>query len=95
MKITQKDVDYVARLARLHISEEQKNKLTEEMAAIIGFADKLSEIDTEGVVPEAHAIPVKNVFRKDAVRPSYSRESLLKNAPEKEAGCFSVPKIVE
>lgn len=95
MKITQNDVDYVARLARLHISDEQKEKLTRDMAAIIDFADKLSGIDTSGVKPAAHAIPVNNVFREDVVTKSLERELLLRNAPKKEAGCFSVPKIVE
>jgi len=95
MKITQNDVEYVARLARLHISDEQKEKLTRDMAAIIEFADKLSEIDTTGVIPEAHAIPVQNVFREDSVKQSYSRDDILSNAPEKQAGCFCVPKIVE
>ncbi len=95
MKITQKDVEYVSKLARLHISDKQKEKLTEDMAAIITFADKLSEIDTADIKPAAHAIPVNNVFREDTVRKSIDREALLSNAPEKEAGCFSVPKIVE
>ncbi len=95
MKITQNDVEYVAKLARLHISQEQKEKLTEDMAAIIAFADKLSEIDTNDVKPAAHAIPVNNVFRNDEVQQSIDRELLLRNAPQKEAGCFSVPKIVE
>ncbi len=95
MKITQENVEYVAKLARLHISEEQKEKLTEDMAAIITFADKLSEIDTGDIRPAAHAIPVSNVFREDEIKQSIDRELLLKNAPQKEAGCFSVPKIVE
>ncbi len=95
MKITQNDVEYVSKLARLHISDEQKQKLTEDMAAIITFADKLSEIDAGDIKPAAHAIPVNNVFRSDEVQPSIDRELLLKNAPQKEAGCFSVPKIVE
>lgn len=95
MKITGKDVDYVARLARLHISDEQKEALTVDMAAIIDFADKLNEIDTNGVEPQAHAMHIENVFRKDEIKPSYSRDELLKNAPEANAGCFSVPKIVD
>ncbi len=95
MKITEKDIEYVAKLARLYVSDEQKAKLTKDMSAIIEFADTLSKIDTEGVEPAAHAIPVQNVFREDTVQDSYNRDEILKNAPEKEAGCFSVPKIVE
>ena len=95
MKITEKEVEYVAKLARLYVSEEEKAKLTKDMSAIIEFADTLSKIDTDGVAPAAHAIPVQNVFRKDVVKDSYKRDDILKNAPEKEAGCFSVPKVVE
>ena len=95
MKITEKEVEYVAKLARLYVSEEEKAKLTKNMSAIIEFADTLPKIDTDGVAPAAHAIPVQNVFREDVVKDSYKRDDILKNAPEKEAGCFSVPKVVE
>mgnify|MGYP003291155462 CR=1 FL=1 len=95
MKITEKEVEYVAKLARLYVSDEEKAKLTKDMSAIIEFADTLSKIDTDGVAPAAHAIPVQNVFREDVVKDSYKRDDILKNAPEKEAGCFSVPKVVE
>ncbi len=95
MKITEKEVEYVAKLARLYVSDEEKAKLTKDMSAIIEFADTLSKINTEGVAPAAHSIPVQNVFREDTVKDSYKRDDILKNAPEKEAGCFSVPKVVE
>ncbi len=95
MKITEKEVEYVAKLARLYVSDEEKEKLTKDMSAIIEFADTLSKINTDGVAPAAHAIPVRNVFREDTVKASYKRDDILKNAPEKEAGCFSVPKVVE
>ena len=95
MKITDKDLDYVARLARIHIDDEKKERLAHDMEAVIRFADKLAELDTENVEPIAHALPVNNVFRKDEIVPSYDREELLKNAPEKDAGCYSVPKIVD
>ena len=65
------------------------------MAAIIGFADKLNEIDTGDSEPHAHAIAVENVFREDEIKPSYKRDEILKNAPDKQAGCFAVPRIVE
>lgn len=95
MKITEKDVEYVAKLSRLHITDEQKQKLTGDMAAIIGFADKLSELDAGNAEPQAHAIVVENVFREDEIKPSYKRDEILKNAPDKQAGCFAVPRIVE
>lgn len=95
MKISAKDVEHVADLARMYISDEEKKALESELSAIIDFADKLSEADTEGIEPAAHAIHIQNVFRKDEVAPSYKREALIANAPDKQAGCFAVPRIVE
>lgn len=95
MKISAKDVEHVADLARMYISDEEKKALENELSAIIDFADKLAEADTEGIEPAAHAIHIQNVFRKDEVVPSYKREDLIANAPDKQAGCFAVPRIVE
>jgi len=95
MKITQQKVEYVAKLARLSLTDEQKERLTGEMGNIISFADKLSELDTSGVEASAHAIAVENVFREDEIKPSYNRDEILANAPSQQSGCFSVPKIVE
>ncbi len=95
MKITKEQVEHVASLARLNLSEEEKERFTREMEDIIAFADKLNELDTEGVMPTAHVIPIQNVFREDVIKPSFDREKILQNAPAKEDGCFKVPKIVE
>ena len=95
MKITQTQVEYVAKLARLNLSEEQKERLTGEMGNIISFADKLSELDTSGVEASAHSIAVENVFREDEIMPSYNRDDILANAPTPQDGCFGVPKVVE
>ncbi len=95
MKITQEQVEYVAKLARLNLSGEQKERLTGEMADIIAFADKLSELDTSGVEASAHSIAVENVFREDEIIPSYEQRDILANAPTQDSGCFSVPKVVE
>ncbi|MBZ4646779.1 MAG: glutamyl-tRNA(Gln) and/or aspartyl-tRNA(Asn) amidotransferase, subunit [Clostridia bacterium] len=95
MKITKEQVEHVANLARLNLTEDEKERLTGEMENIIAFADKLNELDTSGVEPTAHAIPIQNVFREDIVGPSYDREKILANAPSREDGCFKVPKIVE
>ena len=95
MKISAKDVEHVADLARMYISDEEKKALESELSAIIDFADKLSEADTDGIEPAAHAIHIQNVFRKDEVMPSFKREDLIANAPDKQAGCFAVPRIVE
>ncbi|MBC7764866.1 MAG: Asp-tRNA(Asn)/Glu-tRNA(Gln) amidotransferase subunit GatC [Hyphomonadaceae bacterium] len=95
MKITEAQVEHVAKLARLHLTAQEKQRLTAEMVNIIAFADKLNELDTSGVEATAHAIPIHNVFREDVVYPSYDREKLLVNAPSSEEGCILVPKVVE
>ncbi|MGE4283613.1 MAG: Asp-tRNA(Asn)/Glu-tRNA(Gln) amidotransferase subunit GatC [Clostridia bacterium] len=95
MQISKTQVEYVANLARLNLTEEEKERLTVEMENIIAFADKLNELDTTGVEPTAHAIPIQNVFREDVVEPSFDRDKILQNAPSQEDGCFKVPKIVE
>ncbi len=93
--ITDKDIEYVARLAKLNLSAEEKERLVGQMGDIVEFANKISELDTEGVKPTNHILEVNNVFREDEVKESYSREDILKNAPVKEAGCFVVPSIVQ
>lgn len=95
MKISKKDIEHVAELARIYITDEEKTSLEGELSSIIAFADKLSKLDTTGVEPAAHAIHVQNIFRNDEVVPSYKRDELIENAPEKQAGCFAVPRIVE
>lgn len=95
MKVTKETIEHVAKLARLNITEHEKEKLTYEMENIISYVDKLNELDTTGVKPMEHVIPMKNVFRDDNVEKSYDREKILSNAPSKEDGCFKVPKVVE
>lgn len=95
MKITKEEVLHVAKLARLNLTEEETERLMNDMGSIIGFADKLNELDTEGVVPTAHAIPMQNAFREDEVKPSYEREDILKNAPSSDGDGFLIPKVVE
>ncbi len=93
--ITKDTVQYVADLARLSFDEQNIEKFTKDMERIIGFADKLSELDTAGVDPTAHSVPVYNVFRSDKVEESFPRNDILKNAPEKDSEYFVVPKVVE
>ena len=92
---TKIDVAYVARLSRLILSEEEQARYGQDLAAILDYAAKLNELDTEGIEPTAHVLPIHNVLREDAVRPSFDRDKLLKNAPEQADGCFKVPKVVE
>lgn len=95
MKITREQVEHVAHLARLNLTEEEKEQMTVDMEAIIEFADQINSLDISDVKPTDHVIPINNVFREDVARPSTDREKLLSNAPNQENGCFSVPKVVE
>ena len=95
MKISQKDVEHVARLARLTVAPEELQTLTEQMDAILGYVDKLNELDTEGVEPMAHAVPMSNAFREDENTPAIGIGRALQNAPATGDGCFTVPKIIE
>lgn len=93
--VTDKDVEYVAKLAKLNLTEDEKEKFGGQLGDIVEFANKISSLDTDGVNPTNHISDVKNVFREDEVKASYSREEILMNAPEKEAGCLVVPSIVQ
>ena len=94
-KITKEEVDKVAVLARLEFKEEQKEKLTIQLNAILDYFDKLKELNTEGIDPMAHASQKINVFREDRIEKSINQEDALKNAPEGKRGYFRVPKIIE
>jgi aspartyl-tRNA(Asn)/glutamyl-tRNA(Gln) amidotransferase subunit C len=89
------DVKYVAHLARLSLSPEEEQKISEQLGHILGYIEKLKEVDVTGVEPTAHAFPLVNVTRPDEIRPSISQEDALRNAPAQANGLFMVPKIVE
>ena len=89
--ITIKEVEHVAKLARLELTEEEKVKFSKQLGD--EYAQQMNEIDTEGVEPMSHAIPIVNVMREDEVVHEFSREELMANAPLKEDGFFRVPKI--
>lgn len=89
------DVKKVARLSKLALSPEEEQAMEGELSAIIAFADQLAEIDTAGVLPTAHVIPMQNVLRKDEVQPSMQREQLLENAPSAQDGYLMVPQVIE
>ena len=95
MKPVSIDLDHIAHLARLRINPDRRDTLTEELTAILAFAAELCSIDTNGIEPTAHAAAMQNRFREDTVRPSTSREELLRNAPDAQDGCFIVPRVVE
>ena len=92
MKITKDIIEHVANLARLNLTETEKDKLTVEIAEIIAYFDKLNELDTTGIEPTSHVLPIKNVFREDKVEKSYDRDKILRNAPSQDDGCFKVPR---
>jgi len=89
------DVKYVAHLARLALTPEEEQKMAAQLGQILGYIEKLKEVDISGVEPTAHAFPLVNVTRPDEVRPSLSQADALRNAPSQANGLFRVPKIVE
>jgi aspartyl-tRNA(Asn)/glutamyl-tRNA(Gln) amidotransferase subunit C len=89
------DVKYVARLARISLTPAEQEKLGAQLHDILDYIEKLKQLDVSGVEPTAHAVPMVNVTRADEVRPSFSNEEALRNAPAKAGGLFIVPKIVE
>jgi aspartyl-tRNA(Asn)/glutamyl-tRNA(Gln) amidotransferase subunit C len=92
---TEMNVRYVAHLARLDLSPEEEQKFGAQLGNVLGYIEKLNELDVSHVEPTAHAVPMVNVTRPDEARPSISNEDALRNAPAKANGLFVVPKIVE
>jgi aspartyl-tRNA(Asn)/glutamyl-tRNA(Gln) amidotransferase subunit C len=88
-------VKYVAHLARLALTPDEEKQLGTQLGSILGYIEKLRELDVSGVEPTAHAVPMVNVTRADEIRPSLSHEEALRNAPRQANGLFIVPKIVE
>ena len=89
------DVKYVAHLARLALTPDEEKKLGAQLGQILGYVEKLKEVDVTGVEPTAHAVPMVNITRADEVRPSLSHDEALRNAPKQASGLFIVPKVVE
>ncbi len=89
------DVKYVAHLARIALTPEEEEKFGAQLTHIMGYIDKLNQLDVTGIEPTAHAVPMVNVFRPDELRPSLTNEEALRNAPAKANGLFMTPKIVE
>ncbi|WP_438434735.1 Asp-tRNA(Asn)/Glu-tRNA(Gln) amidotransferase subunit GatC [Gorillibacterium sp. sgz500922] len=95
MSISLKQVEHVAGLARLELTEQEKDMYTEQLNAILKYAEKLGALDTEGIEPTDHAVPLSNVLREDEVRPSLPLERVLLNAPDEEDGQIKVPAVLE
>ena len=89
------DVKYVAHLARIALTPDEQEKFGAQLANILGYVEKLNELEVSNVEPTAHAVPMVNVTRADEVRPSLPHNAALRNAPAQANGLFIVPKIVE
>ncbi len=89
------NIQYVAHLARLSLSPAEEEQFGAQLGGILGYIEKLKQLDVRGIEPTAHAVPLVNVFRPDLTQPSLSNEEALRNAPAKASGLFVVPKIVE
>ena len=89
------DVKYTAHLARLALTPDEEKKLGAQLGNILGYIEKLRELDVSNIEPTAHAVPLVNITRADETRPSLSHAETLRNAPRQANGLFIVPKIVE
>lgn len=94
MKITPEQVRHVAKLARLELDPGHVDTLSRQLADILGYIDKLNEVDTTGVAATSHAIALTNAFRQDRPHIHLPREQALDNAPQQDEGCFVVPKVI-
>ena len=94
-RISLKDVEHVARLARLELSAAEKERMRKELDGILSYIDKLRALDTTGVEPTSHAVPLTNVMRDDTEVASLPQDEMLANAPDRHGEMFRVPKIIE
>jgi aspartyl-tRNA(Asn)/glutamyl-tRNA(Gln) amidotransferase subunit C len=95
MKITKQEVEHVARLARLELSEQEKETLTDQISNILTYVEQLNELNTHGVEPTSHVLDINNVMRDDVPEASLPQDRALANAPDKASGHYKVPKIIE
>ncbi len=89
------EVKHIAMLARISLTDQEIQKLSSQLSAVVEYIGKLKEIDTKDVEPTSHVIPINNVFRDDNIRQSLSPQEMLKNAPDSNEGFFIVPKIID
>ena len=93
--ISDETIEYVGILAKLELTDEEKERAKKDMGSMLDYIDKLGELDTRGVEPMSHVFPVNNVFREDVVTNGDEREAILNNAPEEKNGMFAVPRTFE
>ena len=94
-KIDQESVRKIAKLSRLELTEAEIEEFTGQLSAILDYMEKMNELDTTGVEPPTHCLPITNVFREDLVRESLGTEKALANAPQQDGAFFKVPKILD
>lgn len=95
MRLSREEVEHIAELAKLGLTEEEVERFSQQLSAILEYAQRLQELDTEAIPPTAQVITLQNVMRPDEVRPSFPREDILANAPAAEKGCFKVHAVLE
>jgi aspartyl-tRNA(Asn)/glutamyl-tRNA(Gln) amidotransferase subunit C len=93
--ISRADVEHVARLARLHLTDDELERMRVQLDVILAYIDKLTALNVDGVEPTSHAVPLVNVMRADALAPSLSQDDALANAPDRAGEFFRVPRIIE
>ncbi|MDI6752534.1 MAG: Asp-tRNA(Asn)/Glu-tRNA(Gln) amidotransferase subunit GatC [bacterium] len=93
-EITKKEIEHLALLSRLSLSEEEKNTLSQQIKEILNYVEKVNELNTENVTPTFNVLPLGERLREDKVDNKFDSQSLLRNAPESEGNFFKVPKIV-
>jgi len=95
MKLTLQEVDHIAELARLELSAEERERFRQQLSAILEYAARLQQLDTQGIAPTASVLPARSVLRPDEPGPCLTTTELLRNAPEVEQGQFRVPPVLE
>jgi len=95
MGLTRDEIDYVARLSRIELTDDERAAFGAQLASILAYVEKLNELDTSDVPPTAHVMGLCNVFRDDVEQPSPPAEQMLANAPATAYGCYLVPKILD
>jgi len=93
--ISEDDVKYVAGLARIHLGDNEINRLTMDLEKILDYINKLNALNVDEVQPTSHVLPLKNVYREDSLRPSLTQNETLKNSIAQLKGAFKVPKVIE
>ena len=94
-KICRVDVEHIAKLARLKLSEQEIDRYQRDLSAILEYVDQLNELDTDNVEPTAHPLPIHTVLREDTIAPSYETDKALQNAPHRGGSFFAVPKVLD